>query len=189
MLLSVPPNCRFEVDDVEDEWLYSHKFDYIHGRALALCFRSHKTVFEHAFNALRPGGWFEVQDVALPMVALDDTVAGTALELWVSRLLAGGKALGKDFSRVPTYKKIFEELGFVDIVERHFQWPVGTWAKGQKMKVLGAWMREDMLAGIQGGSMGVMVKGLGMTIEEVERFLVDVRADIKSNNIHGYFPV
>jgi len=45
------------------------------------------------------------------------------------------------------------------------------------------------LSGIQGGSMGVMVKGLGMTVEEVERFLVDVRADIKSNRVHSYFPV
>lgn len=188
-LHSVPPNCRFEIDDVEDTWVFSHQFDYIHGRALALCFRSHKVVFEHAFKALRPGGWFEIQDVALPLLALDETVSGTALELWVNRLVEGGKALGKDFSRVPQYKAIMEGLGFVDVKERHYQWPVGTWAKGTKMKTLGAWMREDMLAGIQGGSMGVMVKGLGMTVEEVEAFLVDVRNDLNSNKIHSYFPV
>ncbi|KAG9241700.1 S-adenosyl-L-methionine-dependent methyltransferase [Calycina marina] len=185
----VPPNCRFEVDDVEDEWLHSYKFDYIHGRALAFCFRSHETVFGHAFNALRPGGWFEIQDVAIPMVALDETVAGTAVELWVSRLIEGGRALGRDFTRVPTYKEILEDIGYVDVVERHFHWPVGTWAKGDKMKTLGAWMREDFLSGIQGASMGVMVKGLGMTVEEVEVFLVDVRNDIWSNRIHSYFPV
>lgn len=25
----VPPNCSFEVDDAEDPWLFSHKFDYV----------------------------------------------------------------------------------------------------------------------------------------------------------------
>lgn len=174
---------------MEDTWVYSHQFDYIHGRALALCFQSHKVVFENAFKALRPGGWFEVQDVAVPMVPLDDTASGTALELWVNRLVAGGKALGKDFSRVPKYKGIMEEIGFVDVVEKHYQWPCGTWAKGSKMKMLGAMMREDLMGGIQGGSMGVMVKGLGMTVEEVELFLVDVREDLKTNKIHSYFPM
>jgi hypothetical protein len=81
------------------------------------------------------------------------------------------------------------EIGFVDVVERHFQLPVGTWATGSKMKRIGAWMREDMLAGIEGGSMGMMVKGLGMTVEEVESFLVDVRKDLNSNKIHSYFTV
>jgi hypothetical protein len=25
----VPPNCRFEIDDIEDEWMFSTKFDYV----------------------------------------------------------------------------------------------------------------------------------------------------------------
>ena len=31
----VPPNVRFLVDDVEDEWTYDTPFDYIHCRYLA----------------------------------------------------------------------------------------------------------------------------------------------------------
>ena len=30
----VPPNVRFEVDDVESEWTYSRKFDFIHCRCM-----------------------------------------------------------------------------------------------------------------------------------------------------------
>lgn len=36
---SVPPNLRFEIDDAEDEWIFSERFDYIHGRALLSCFK------------------------------------------------------------------------------------------------------------------------------------------------------
>lgn len=32
---SVPPNVRFEIDDIEDEWLFSHPFDYIHSRFMS----------------------------------------------------------------------------------------------------------------------------------------------------------
>ena len=28
----VPPNVRFEIDDVEEPWTYHQKFDYIHCR-------------------------------------------------------------------------------------------------------------------------------------------------------------
>jgi ubiquinone/menaquinone biosynthesis C-methylase UbiE len=53
----VPPNCHFVVDDAEDPWLFSHEFDYIHGRMLVTCFQSHLEVFRSAFDNLRPGGY------------------------------------------------------------------------------------------------------------------------------------
>jgi len=31
----VPPNVRFEIDDVEDPWTYAHPFDYVHSRYMA----------------------------------------------------------------------------------------------------------------------------------------------------------
>jgi hypothetical protein len=33
--IRVPPNVRFEVDDIENEWTYSSPFDFIHCRAMA----------------------------------------------------------------------------------------------------------------------------------------------------------
>ncbi|KAI8255725.1 Secondary metabolism regulator LAE1 [Colletotrichum sp. SAR11_239] len=30
----VPPNVRFEVDDIDDEWTFSQPFDYIHSRVM-----------------------------------------------------------------------------------------------------------------------------------------------------------
>jgi len=34
--ISLPPNCQFIVDNVEDEWVYNEPFDYIHSRMLCL---------------------------------------------------------------------------------------------------------------------------------------------------------
>lgn len=33
----VPPNVQFEVDDIEEPWLYSRPFDFIHSRFCAGC--------------------------------------------------------------------------------------------------------------------------------------------------------
>jgi hypothetical protein len=32
--ISVPPNVRFIIDDIEEEWQYSSRFDYIHSRMM-----------------------------------------------------------------------------------------------------------------------------------------------------------
>ncbi|PMD63054.1 S-adenosyl-L-methionine-dependent methyltransferase [Hyaloscypha bicolor E] len=185
----LPPNCRFEIDDAEDDWLFPVPFDYIHGRALITCFRSHHTVFTHAFNSLRSGGYLELQDCDLPLRFIDDSGNGTALGTWSQRLMAGGAALGKDLTRGRRYKEILEEIGFVDVVEKRTQFPIGTWAMGRKNKTLGAWMRHDMLTGLQAMSMAIMTRGLGMASEEVDGHLVDVNAEIESNRVHAYYSI
>jgi len=185
----VPPNCHFEVDDAEDVWSFSHKFDYVHGRALATCFKSHLKVIQSAFDSLRPGGYLELQDCIVPFRCIDDTIKGTALEHWVDLIIRGTAALGKDWTRISKYKHYLEMAGFEDVVERRYEWPVGTWARGERNKVLGLWYREDLLSGLQAVSLAVLTRGLGMTAQEVEVLLVSVREEIKSNMIHVYIPV
>jgi len=164
-------------------------FDYIHGRALVTCFTSHHTVFQHAFKSLRSGGYIELQDADLPLRFIDDSGNGSAVETWMQRFMAGSAALGKDFTRGRRYKEMLEEIGFVDVVEKRTQFPIGTWAREEKMKTLGAWMRIDLLAGLQAMSMAIMTRGLGMTPEEVEMDLVNVNTEIESNKLHAYFPM
>ncbi|KAF4637046.1 hypothetical protein G7Y89_g1041 [Cudoniella acicularis] len=185
----VPPNCHFEIDDAEDEWSFSYKFDYIHGRMLASCFKSHVAVFQSAFNALRPNGWLEIQDIAIPSRCIDDSMFGTAFERWIDLIKEGCAALGRDFGRVPQYKQYLQEIGFVDVVEKQLSWPIGTWAKTQRMKMLGAWCKENVLSGLQGWTMAVLTRGLGMMPAEVELLLMEVRNDINSNALHAYAPI
>lgn len=187
----VPPNLRFEVDDAEDSWTFSHKFDYIHGRMLVTCFQSHLAVFKSAFDFLRPGGYIELQDLSLPFLGIDEKWDGSAFQRWMGLLMDGAKSVGKDWSRVPKYKAYLEEIGFVDVVERKFPCPIGPWAKGTKNKTLGVLGRANILQALEGLSMAILTKGLGMTVEEIELLLIDVRKDInKSGNesIHLYVP-
>jgi hypothetical protein len=48
---SVPPNVRFIVDDVEDEWGYEDDpFDFIHGRHLPAVVKDMPRLIEQSFK-------------------------------------------------------------------------------------------------------------------------------------------
>ena len=46
----VPPNVRFEVDDVEAEWTYHQKFDYIHCRFMGNAIQDWRKLVGQSFE-------------------------------------------------------------------------------------------------------------------------------------------
>jgi hypothetical protein len=184
----VPANCHFEVDDVEDEWQYSHKFDYIHGRFLVSCFTNGPSVFQKAFDALNPGGYFEMQD-SLTMTCIDSSGDGTQLMRWVSLMLEAAARLGHDWEKTKKYKTWMEKAGFVDIREKFFAWPTNTWPRGRHHKTLGVWVGEDLKDGLEGFSMVALTRAMEWSPDEVRVLLADVRRDLDDRNIHCYMPM
>lgn len=47
---SVPPNVQFMIDDAEDSWVFSHKFDLIHARLMAGAFADWPKFFGEAYR-------------------------------------------------------------------------------------------------------------------------------------------
>lgn len=186
---SIPVNCHFEVDDAEDEWSYSQKFDLIHGRALVTCFKDPLSVVKSAFAALSPGGYLELQDMILPMRSIDDTINGTALESWTQQTMDAAGKMGTSWKNSANYAEYYREAGFVDIKTTHFQWPMNQWPKGKRMKTLGSYWQEDMLRGLESLSMAVLTRFGGRTREEVLELTEKVRGNIYDRKIHAYLPV
>jgi hypothetical protein len=78
------------------------------------------------------------------------------------------------------------DIGFTDVTQKLVAWPIGSWPKDEKMKMLGAWCKEDVLSGLQGTSMAILTRGLGMTSDEVEILLMETRRAINSKKLHCY---
>lgn len=53
----VPPNLQFEIDDCEEEWMYSHPFDFIHIRGMGGSIADWPGLLRRAYENLAPGGW------------------------------------------------------------------------------------------------------------------------------------
>jgi hypothetical protein len=153
------------------------------------CFKDPATVVKSAFESLVPGGYLELQDMVLPMRSIDETIHGSALENWIEKSMVAAAKLGTSWKNSANYVKYFEEAGFVDVVETHFQWPMNTWPKGARMKTLGSYWQEDMLRGLESLSMAVLTRGAGMTKEEVLEMTAEVRKNIFDTGIHAYLPV
>ncbi len=122
----VPVNCSFEVEDMEDAWNYSQRFDLIHGRLLLSCIESPQRLFEQAFAGLAPGGFLEMQDSDCPAISQDSSLDGTALGKWYEKILEGASVMGKDLEISKKYKTWMEEVGFVNVVEKTFFWPINV---------------------------------------------------------------
>jgi SAM-dependent methyltransferase len=185
----VPPNCRFEVDDAEDEWTFGEKFEYIHGRMLASCFASHRDVFRSCVEALRPGGWLEMQDVGFPFRCVDGSWEGTTFQRWNNLWVEAVSKIGKDFDKARFYKQYMEDVGLVDVTEMRLAWPVGSWAKGSRMKMIGVLAKQDVLQGLDAWSMALFTRGLGMPVEEIKALLKEVEDDLNTKRLHVYVPI
>ncbi|KAH7355244.1 S-adenosyl-L-methionine-dependent methyltransferase [Rhexocercosporidium sp. MPI-PUGE-AT-0058] len=185
----IPPNVRFEISDAEDEWTYTQKFDYIHGRALTICFKEPLKVFKSAYDNLAPGGYFEMQDLYFRPHSDDGTLTGTALEKWNAKLAAGGAKMGKDWWCTPNYARWFQEAGFEAVVEKKFFWPGNTWPKGKKQKEMGMTMLANSMEGVEAISLKMFTGLYGMGIEEVNEVVRDVKKDLCDKNIHAYYPL
>jgi SAM-dependent methyltransferase len=185
---SIPKNVLFEIDDAEDEWTFSAKFDYIHGRALVTCFKDPRSVIQQAYNALRPGGFLEYQDGAFPMQYIGDVPTESALERWNGLVTEAAGKLGRDFSCAHNYRRWFEEVGFENVTERRFYWPMGQWVKGQYYKQLAAYCSEDLKGGLEAISQK-MYRFVGMSQDEMKAMANEAREDLNNPKIHAYVPV
>jgi SAM-dependent methyltransferase len=184
----LPPNCSFIIDDAEDPWAFSHKFDYIHGRALLSCFRNPREVFKSAFENLVPGGYLELQDAIFPFKYIGDTPVDSDLYKWSQIVTEGAAKSGRPWTNAQYYRQWMEELGFENVVEKFYYWPTSQWAKGKYFKEVAMYWQEDLLQGIEGMSLKVMTL-LGWKADDIREFLVKVKEDVKNKDIHAYLSI
>lgn len=81
----------------------------------------------------------EIQDATSPLHCHDDTLKGTALDKWGNLLLEASIKLGVPLNSALTVKKLMEEIGYVDVEEVIYKWPMNKWPADKKMKEIGMW--------------------------------------------------
>ncbi|KAF7563142.1 hypothetical protein G7046_g960 [Stylonectria norvegica] len=182
----VPSNCRFEVDDCEDDWIFSYPFDFIHARYLCSFLKEPPRLMASLYRNLNPGSWVEIHEAVIQYNCIDASLDGTALEKWNGYIRDGISRLGRDVFAPFRCREYLLDAGFENVTQKKFVVPTSPWAKGHDEKVLGAMQMKSSLEGISGMTLWVFTKGLEWTREDVELFLVDVRKDLADRRIHAY---
>ena len=181
----VPPNVRFEIDDANDTWTFAEKFDYIHCRYFHMAIEE-KKLFKQAYEALKPGGWFEIRETALPLQCDDGTLEGTPLLSWCEEMVKLGRMRGMNFDNPFKYRQWVEEAGFVNVVEHAQILPISPWPKDAHLKQIGRWIQFSFGEGLEAFSLQMWLEQTGWSYEEYQVFLAKVKKDIQSRKVHGY---
>ncbi|KAK4138819.1 S-adenosyl-L-methionine-dependent methyltransferase [Trichocladium antarcticum] len=186
----VPPNCRFELDDIEQDWTWTeNEFDFVFARDLILSIRDWPRLLEQTYDHLKPGGWVEFHSVT-GVVRCDDgsLPADNAMRRFGQALHDSTQTFGTPIDDPTRWKGWFTDRGFEDVTEVVYKMPISPWPKDQRLKLVGAFEMENLLYGLSGMVTRLFVKGLGWTPEQVQVFLMEVRREIQNRDIHCYWP-
>ncbi|KAG9235787.1 S-adenosyl-L-methionine-dependent methyltransferase [Amylocarpus encephaloides] len=189
----VPPNCRFQVIDIEDPvWtLQKDSYDFIHARDLLLAIRDWPRLVKQSFDHIKPGGYFELQCI-FPRLCCDDETLDLKNQLleFTKKALNASAKMGISLDACTQYAKYMRDVGFEDIVERRYKMPSSPWPKDKRMKLIGAFEMHNLLGGLSAMSLWMFSRALGMTQIDIENFLVDVKRDTKNLKcgLYSLFP-
>ena len=159
------------------------------GRMMMTSVADFPKLFKQTYDALQPGGWFELQDLYLPMLADDESMKGTAIQEWNDKFVLACDRMGRSSAQTRKYKDWMTQFGFERVHESVFKWPINSWPKDKEFKEMGRWNLINMLEGLDGFTMRLFTKALDMSFEEVATFLVEVRKDLYNKSIHCYWPM
>jgi hypothetical protein len=106
---------------------------------------------------------------------------------WLDLLKQALQILGLDVDRPLKLAENLRDAGFVNVEEKSFKVPIGTWPKNKTLQLIGLYLRTVLIEGLQAISLGPLTRGLNWTKEEVEILLVDVRKCLMDSSQHTYY--
>jgi hypothetical protein len=134
----IPPNVKFEIDDANLDWTWKdNTFDFVHVRGMLGTIIDWPAFYREAFRCCKPGGWMEHQDEAAEWHAHNVEIPeDSAMGQWAKVFSEGGKKFGRTFRLIQddVQRQCMEAAGFVDIVVKDYQCPIGDWPKDLKQK-------------------------------------------------------
>lgn len=186
----VPVNCQFEIDDLEKDWMWSKQFDFIFSRMMDGSFADHAAIVQKAYDQLEPGGYFEAQDMALPLGCDDGSLTEDSdMWQWMLLVMEGMAKLGRPVKGAHVWKRYMEAVGFEDVVETVYKWPTNRWPRSPKFKELGMWSLANMDQALEAATLAPLTRALDFSMEEVLLLVSKCRKVLRDPSVHAYWPM
>ncbi|KAJ0327634.1 hypothetical protein COL5a_005602, partial [Colletotrichum fioriniae] len=189
----VPPNCKFQIDDIEAEWTWPTEFfDYIHIRHLEGCVSDWPKLYSQAFEHLIPGGYVEVNELDLEDYSQalgDDLPQDHVYRRWAKIMFESMDKLGKTGKQTRDHgiANGMRNAGFVDIVEKSWPIPIGGWASDPKLKEVGAVNLQYIDQSLEGFGTFLLRQMMGWEDVEILVFMSEMRKALRDLKLQTYF--
>lgn len=126
----VPPNVRFLVDDVEDEWMDRGGYDFIHLRHSCMYLKDMDKLINNCYSHLKEGGWLEITDYCTFIRCDDDTMPPGHPPAQVARMMHQCLLnYGMNGYTINELEQKYKNAGFKNIQCRVIKTPIGSWPK------------------------------------------------------------
>jgi predicted SAM-dependent methyltransferase len=126
----VPPNVRFLIDDVEDEWMDRGGYDMIHLRHSCIYLKDVDKLIANCHAHLKEGGWLEITDYCSYLRCDDGTMPEdhppAQVAMMMHRALRG---YGMNAYVINELHDKFKAAGFQNIQCRVTKTPIGAWPR------------------------------------------------------------
>lgn len=183
----VPPNVRFEIDDMEADWTFApDTFDLIHIRGLHGSITDWPALYAQCFRALKPGGYLEQAEYSALFTCDDGSVPPDGgIAAWNKVGPECHRVLNRELQVLESMRQHMATAGLVDVVEHRYKWPVGPWARDPALKHLGQWARMHVETGLENWTLRLLTSVLGWTVDEVRALCKDVRTEMRNPQVHA----
>ncbi|KAH0559282.1 hypothetical protein GP486_004206 [Trichoglossum hirsutum] len=167
----VPANLRFEIVDFCDPWSYSEStFDLIFLRGLDGTVVDWTRLYTEVYQALKPGAYIEHSEMCIELKSDDGPINPEhILGRWSETLFEASDAFGKPLGVAEHIKEQLEIVGFVDVVEQRFEWPIGEWREEKKLREIGKLNKTHWEQSIEGWCIALLTRALKFGADDRRR--------------------
>ncbi|KAJ2904438.1 uncharacterized protein MKZ38_008111 [Zalerion maritima] len=185
----VPPNVKFVVDDVEQDWVREDApFDYVHCRYMAGSIKDWPRLVKQIFQNLRPGGHVELQESANTLYSEDGSLKPDDYQVkMMDGLMEACDKIGRTMDPAPHFERWLKEAGFEGVEVSRFKLPIGPWPKDKRLKEVGSLMQVNFIEGVAGFTAALFTDVLGWEAREVHVLNSGVRNAARNRNVHPMF--
>ncbi|KAL6814693.1 S-adenosyl-L-methionine-dependent methyltransferase [Trichoderma camerunense] len=184
--LMVPPNVRFLVDDVEDEWMDRGDYDLIHLRHSCIYLKDVDKMIRNSYSHLKEGGWLEITDYCSFLRCDDGTMPENHPPAQVAMMMHQALSrYGMNAYVINELEDKYKAAGFKNIQCRVIKTPLGAWPKDPHQREIGILFR-DAINELVGALAAKPLRTLGWDDTELEVYLASARKGLWDKRVHCY---
>ena len=115
------------------------------------------------WSSTKSNGYIEVLEMDIQFTSDDGTVGpGDTMYEWSQIFIDAGEKTGRTFKIPHQSRKLIQEAGYVDVVEKRYKMPVGGWMADQKWKEIGECNLQYLTTGLEGMALYILKNVLGV---------------------------
>jgi SAM-dependent methyltransferase len=189
VLPKAPPsvsNLTYLKHDADSVWDFEpQSFDFMHGRMLTSGIHDWPALLSKAWAHLAPGGRLELLDVCHPFRAgatqADNPEASPFIRFGHLAQKSWEKS-GLDYYATTKHVERMQQLGFVDIAEHVFKWPLGKWAETDQEKKMGELTLGNFSRFLATAGTAILTHQGFMDEDDAKRVVAEAEQDLQQNH-------